>query len=51
MGIDRPCDEIAALGYYRPGSVAPAVGRRLPLETDAAAIEAATWIGLILLLP
>jgi hypothetical protein len=51
MGIDRPCDEIATLGYYRPGSAAPAVGRRLPLEADAASIEAATWIGLILLLP
>ena len=51
MGVDRPCDEIATLGYYRPGSAAPPVGRRLPLEADAATIEAATWIGLILLLP
>jgi hypothetical protein len=51
MGVDRPCDRIATLGYYRPGSAAPPVGRRLPLEADAATIEAATWVGLILLLP
>jgi hypothetical protein len=51
MGVDRPCDDIATLGYYRPGSAAPPVGRRLPLEADAATIEAATWVGLFLLLP
>jgi hypothetical protein len=51
MGLDHPCKPIATLGYYRPGSPAPPVGRRLPLEADAATIEAATWVGLILLLP
>ncbi len=51
MGVDRPCDEIATLGYYRPGSAAPAVGRRLPLDRDGAVVETATWVGLILLLP
>jgi hypothetical protein len=51
MGIDRPCDKIATLGYYRVGSCAPPVGRWLPLEVDAAAFEAVTWIALIAILP
>jgi hypothetical protein len=50
-GIDPPYELVPTLGYYRPGSPTPPVGRRLPLETDASLIEAATWVGLILLLP
>jgi hypothetical protein len=51
IGMDRTHDRIYTLGYHRPGSPTPCVGRRLPWETDAAGIEAATWIALIFLLP
>jgi hypothetical protein len=51
MGIDRPCDKIATLGYYRVGDCVPPVGRWLPLEVDAAAFEAITVIALIAILP
>ena len=51
IGLDRTHDRIYTLGYYRPGAPTPCLGRRLPLEADAAALEAATWLGLIFLLP
>jgi hypothetical protein len=51
MGIDRPFDSIATLGYYRPGSHTPVVGRWLPLEADAATFEGLTWMALIFALP
>jgi hypothetical protein len=51
MGIDSPFGYVTNLGYYRPGSPTPCIGRRLPWETDAAALEAATALSLIFLLP
>lgn len=51
MGIDRTHDRIYTLGYYRPGSPTPCLGRRLPLEADAAGFETAAWLALIFLLP
>jgi len=51
VGIDRPLDLIPTVGYYRPGSPAPCTGHRIPLQADAAALEAGAWIALIFLLP
>ena len=51
MGVDPPLSRVTNLGYYRVGSPAPCVGRRLPWETDAALIEAGTITGLWLILP
>lgn len=51
MGLDRTHDCVYALGYYRPGSWAPAVLPRLPWELDAALFEAGTWLALIAILP
>ena len=51
MGLDRPCDLVATLGYYRPGSVTPEVGRWLPLEADASMFEGLAWAALIFALP
>jgi hypothetical protein len=51
MTVDRPRDCIYTLGYYRPGSVAPRRWQGLPLHAGAATVEAATAIGLVLLLP
>jgi hypothetical protein len=51
MGLERPCDCVSNLGYYRPGNCTPPVGRRLPLEADAAAFESAAWLALIFVLP
>ncbi len=51
MGIDRTHDRVYTLGYYRPGSHTPCMGQKLPLEMDASLLEAATLVGLILLLP
>ena len=51
IGIDRTHDHVYTLGYYRPGSPTPLLGRRLPLEADAASFEAMTWVALFLILP
>ncbi|MBM3999844.1 MAG: hypothetical protein FJ297_09955 [Planctomycetes bacterium] len=49
--IDRPFDCKTNLGYYRPGSPAPCVGRRMPLQADAALVETGVWIALLFVLP
>lgn len=51
MGIDRPCDRVYSLGYYRPGSPTPCLRQRLPFEWDAALLEAGAWVGGVLALP
>jgi hypothetical protein len=51
MGIDPPKSCVTNLGYYRPGSPAPCVGRRLPWDRRAALYESGAWVGLFLLLP
>lgn len=51
IGLDRPCDRVYTLGYFRPGSCTPCVRPRLPWEWDAAFFEAGTLTGAILLLP
>jgi hypothetical protein len=50
-GIDRPCDMIPNLGYYRVGSCNPGVRQWLPLEADAALFESGAWVAAFLLLP
>ncbi len=51
MTVDRPFACKTNLGYYRPGSPTPCIGRRLPLQDDAALVEAATWVALVFILP
>jgi hypothetical protein len=51
MGHQSPRDCVTNLGYYRPGSPTPCVGRRLPWSRRGAWTEAGTWVGLVFLLP
>lgn len=51
IGVNRVCDRVYSLGYYRPGSPTPAVRQRLPLELDASLLEAGAWLGLIFAVP
>lgn len=51
IGLDRTHDQIYTLGYYRPGSPMPLLGRRLPLEADAAGFESMSWVALLFILP
>ena len=51
IGLDRLHDRVYVLGYPRPGTPNPSLGRRLPFELDAAGFEAATWLGLLFVLP
>jgi hypothetical protein len=51
MALDRPHQCQYNLGYYRPGSPTPCTVPWLPLELDAAGVEAATVAGVILLFP
>jgi hypothetical protein len=51
IGVERTHDHIYTLGYHRPGSPTPALGRRLSLEADAAAFEGLSWLALIFILP
>jgi hypothetical protein len=50
-GLDRPLEPVATLGYYRPGSPAPCVGRRLPWQWDAALIQAGAIVSGVFILP
>lgn len=51
MTVDCPRDCVYTLGHYRPGSCAPWHGERLPCDCRAGAVEAATIVGLIFLIP
>jgi hypothetical protein len=51
MGIDRPCDDIYTLGFYRAGSPTPCIRQTLPWEWDAAAFQALAVVGFIFILP
>jgi hypothetical protein len=50
-GLDRPFEMVSTLGYYRPGSPAPCVGRRLPWQWDAALIQAGAVVSGVFILP
>jgi hypothetical protein len=51
MTVNPPRPARSALGHYRPGSGAPLLRQRPPLQTDAGLVEAGTWVGLIFLIP
>lgn len=51
MTVNPPRPAIRTLGYFRPGSCAPALLQRPPLQADAGLMEAGAWIGLIFLVP
>jgi len=51
MTVDPPCRERSTLGHFRPGSGAPCLLQRPPLQTDAGLVEAGVWVGLIFLIP
>jgi len=51
LGLNGPFEMTSNLGYYRPGSAAPCVGRRLPWEWDAALYEAGFWVGGVFMVP
>lgn len=50
-GLDRPLAPVSTLGYYRPGSPAPCVGRRIPWQWDAALIQAGAVVSGVFILP
>ena len=50
-GLDRPLEPVSTLGYYRPGSPAPCVGRRIPWQWDAALIQAGAVVSGVFILP
>ena len=51
MGVDPPFSRVYNLGYFRPGSPTPCIGRRAPFELDALTLESGVWLGLFLILP
>jgi hypothetical protein len=51
LGLEPALEHVYALGYYRPGSLAPRLLYVPPLRLDAASLEAASITGLILLIP
>lgn len=51
IGVDGVHDRVYALGYHRPGSPTPLIHQRLPWEADAAALQVATVLGLVFVLP
>lgn len=51
MTLDPPCECIYTLGHHRPGSCVPYRIHQLPLQLDAAAVEAGVVTGLVFLIP
>lgn len=51
MALDPPRIPICTVGYDRPGNCVPYVRERLPFSPRAAAVQAGTVAGLILLIP
>lgn len=51
MVVDPPRPAQSTLGYFRPGSAAPCLLQRPPLQADAGVVEAGVWVGLIFLIP
>ena len=51
MAIDPICEEVYALGWYRPGDCAPKLKYKVPWNTHAAVVEAGVVTGLIFLIP
>jgi hypothetical protein len=51
MAVERPCDCLYTLGYYRPGDCVPRRWNRWPLRIGAAVVEVGAIAGMILLIP
>ena len=51
MTLDPVNKEMYALGWYRPGEVAPKLKYQIPLNAQAAAVQAGVTTGLIFLIP
>lgn len=51
MTVRNPCDCEYTLGYYRPGSCAPSLMQRPPLDAAAVIVEGATIAAVIALFP
>jgi hypothetical protein len=51
MVVHPPRECIYTLGYYRPGNRVPYRWKRPPWDSRAAAVEAATVVGLVFLIP
>ena len=51
VGVNRPHDCVTTLGHQPPGSCVPCIKQTLPVEADAAFVEAAVAVGLVFLLP
>lgn len=51
MTIDPPCVEVSPLGWYRPGDCAPKLHYPIPLNAEAAAVQAGYVAGLYFLIP
>lgn len=51
MAINSPRPAQSTLGHFRPGSAAPVLLQRPPLQADASLLEAGVWVGFIFLIP
>ena len=51
MVIDPPCREVSSLGYYRPGECAPKLHYQVPLNAEAAVVQAGYVAGLYFVIP
>ena len=51
MTIEPICTEVSPLGWYRPGECAPKLHYQVPLNAQAAAVEAACVAGLYFVIP
>ena len=51
MVITPPCSYESPLGYYRPGECAPKLHYQVPLNAEAAVVEAAVVTGLFFVIP
>lgn len=52
IGVDHPHDCVTNLGYYRPGICAPCVMQLPPpFQCSAGLLQAATTVGIVLLVP
>jgi hypothetical protein len=49
--IEPPCKEESPLGYYRPGDVIPKLHYQIPLNAEAAAVQAGFVTGLYFIIP
>jgi hypothetical protein len=51
MTVNSPRPAHTTLGSFRPGSGAPRLLQRPPLQVDAGLMEAGVWVGLLFIMP